>query len=485
MALLHADICIIGNELSGFVSAALLARQGYRVILIDNTPSYETKMLGDYYAPTFPYIWQIPKIGPTAHIFDTLELRTELRQSFGAKSPMALIYDPHERLIFHPETNKITYEIERAFPGKNIGAALSQFNTNSRDPLFNEATFLNETNIWGSLKAKKRIAKFIHAGNINGLPKWEKNLVRSPLNIFLSALSPFVQYRSDLTLESIGAFLTINSIQNGYQLPIFEHASSYAILKSIFAESLLRHGGEIIQQQEIIQIKSYRKKITEIELSGHNNYVPKVVIDASYSRDISTYLSDNLLKESLKTQERLVQNQGQTTIYRFLLPKSLVPKAMPPLAASINFTDEKENRCVLGIFKPWKHANLHQTIEKQPENNLALIVMANWTLEGDSHSGLQLLKKSAKQLFPFALHQRLAEDVIKDEEANYIWPKFSSGGKGANRLQGRPIKTPIANLLRAGRDVAPCLGINGEICIAEAVLKAAEAQLNSKTRALF
>ena len=161
MALLHADVCIVGNELSGFVAGALLAQQGHRVVLIDHGPTYDTKLLGDYFAPTFPHVWQIPKSGPASHVFDILELRTELKRSLEPLVPMAFIQDPHERILTDPNKQKLNTELYRAFgeQAAKLSWDLAQFDTNTRDPIYIEASMLNESSLWGMLKAKKRIAK--------------------------------------------------------------------------------------------------------------------------------------------------------------------------------------------------------------------------------------------------------------------------------------------------------------------------------------
>ncbi len=487
MALLHADVCIIGNELSGFVAGALLAQRGHRVVLIDYAPAYETKLLGDYFAPTFPHIWQMPKSGPVAHVFDTLELRTELKRSLEPKATMAFIHDPHERIITDPDKQKFNAELYRAFGeyGSKISWSLTQFDAASRDPLYIEASFLNESSLWGTLKAKKRIAKSLYAATISGNTRLAKPLLKQPLADFLSALLPFVQYQASLPLESIGGHLALKAFQNGNCSPVFEHTSSYSILKSIFAESFLRHGGEILQNQTILKIETRKKQITQIHLNGPNNYMPDTVIDAGYAKDLSQFMTDTSLSIMLKTHESLVSLVGQTTICRWLLPRSLIPKPMPTLAASLFFEKEQESKSILGIFNPWKHPSLHQSNETLPESHLALVVMATWSAEADDKKNIEFLKISAERLLPFAYSKRLAEDTITKEEANWIWPQFTAQGKGLNRLSGRPLYTPLSNLLRAARDVAPALGIDGEIAVAEAVSKAVKTLLDKKDRILL
>ena len=111
--------------------------------------------------------------------------------------------------------------------------------------------------------------------------------------------------------------------------------------------------------------------------------------------------------------------------------------------------------------------------------------MATWSKNADTKKNIETLKRNAERLLPFAISKRLAEDTISNEEANWIWPQFKAQGKGLNRLDGRPIYTPISNLLRAGRDVAPALGIDGEIAVAEAISKAAKTMLDKKDRILL
>jgi hypothetical protein len=488
MAQLQVDVCVIGNELSGFAAAALLAHMGQRVIVIDNQEPYETRLLGEYFAPTFPHIWQIPKSGPAALVLEKLELRAQLRQCFGLKGDIGFANDPHERLIASSEPLKLRTELARVFGNDEANRlvwALENFESGSRDALFHEVSMLDEKGFWAGLRTKKRVTKAGQVSTLMGSTKSTRGLCDGSLTPYLSAVLPYLQYQSSLSLDSYGGHLALKALTGTAALPGFMHASSYATLKSIFAESLLRHGGEILQADEIQSIGTHKNSILNIKLKGRNSYSPAVVIDASYRRELPALLSDKDMANRLIEHENQVLPSGHTYILRMLLPRTALSKALPPITTSFWNESGAHHQAVLGVFNPWKKPSLHQSFDTQLESERAIAVLAMWTDAPNVQDTHKALEEHVNRLLPFALESCIHKDLIRGDEANFIWPQFVSSGKNLNAFMGRSLHTPIANVLRAGRDVAPALGVDGEITVALAATKAAHAMLHKPERSLF
>jgi hypothetical protein len=80
---------------------------------------------------------------------------------------------------------------------------------------------------------------------------------------------------------------------------------------------------------------------------------------------------------------------------------------------------------------------------------------------------------------PFSRDVARARDLVIGDAARAVLPQWQVV-ESEHPLGGRRPMTPFSNLLRAGRDLVPAFGLDGELAAARAVVAAAEHALGKR-----
>ncbi len=327
----------------------------------------------------------------------------------------AFVDDPSERAIFEPSLQKLKAELTRVYgaEGTELFPILSNFDPSQKDALFSETTKLYERGFWNYVQAKKRIAKSGVAAKTKGLDKTSRALCKSALARPLTCLSPFVQYLDEPSLFSIAGHLALRHLRFGVRSGLPWPVNT-----------------EILQD-EVVSISVKGQTIERVETKSGQSFTPRFVIDATASRSVSAVISHDVFRVLLQQDDATLVNAQSNIVSRWLVRGLNAPDFLPRLIVVPGG--------IMEILTP----------TDDPTVNAVVVCTANE----------ELASQRFAQLFPFAA-EILAHDVIAPAEVALAWPQFESG---------RSLHTPLRNLFRAGRDVAPALGIAGELAVAQAL----------------
>jgi hypothetical protein len=483
MAFLHTDICIIGNELAGIVAGALLAHSGKRVVVIDPEGPYETAPIKDYLAPTFPMFWQIPKFGSLLPIFDALEIRTELRQRFLPRSEFALMLNEEERMTFYPHAANWRKELVRVFgqEGDELFLRLERLEPWREELRLRKKMASLEYSLLARLIEQRRAAQFEHSEPAITNEKHLELLKQTVLDPYIDALRPFLRYPSGaLGNNNAGAFdVAIQFLASGAQLPFFPGESPYATLRLLFEDAILRHGGEILRHTSVAEIEGRGSFIKCIKTNGRKHFLPNVVINASSNNQLSLLLRNEKQATCIASEEEAFRPEGGATILRWLLPRSALPRALPSLAVH---TEQYASPAMLGLFqgRHLQSSRVTSIFSTEHSAEAAPVVAVLMLLDGSEEDA----SRRMQYLMPFAKNHLIASDCIEKTHSVSLWPYYKNAVEKGT-VRERSMYSKLWNIFRAGRDVAPSLGLNGELMVGAQAAKATAVYLDSTLFKVF
>lgn len=113
----HFDIAVVGAQPSAVIAAALLAKRGRRVILVDHGETATTYGRQGYRLPLVPtLVPQLDSSPPMLKVHDELGLGPELRASTRPLSPAFQAVLPRHRFDVPASTEALVDEVAREFP---------------------------------------------------------------------------------------------------------------------------------------------------------------------------------------------------------------------------------------------------------------------------------------------------------------------------------------------------------------------------------
>ncbi|HEY4220638.1 MAG TPA: hypothetical protein VGO62_04830, partial [Myxococcota bacterium] len=277
------------------------------------------------------------------------------------------------------------------------------------------------------------------------------------LGVAAAQLAPFLHSAGKASERGYAGLLAALQLQTGAHGSSKGGIGPRAALHEILADIVRRHRGEVIKGK-VDAIEADGKHITAVKATGANDYVARVVIDATTRRDIVTRLPEGRRRDKLVEAEQHVVRAGEATSVRWLVPIISLPRGMPPLALVLRANN---SAVLVGVYAG---APLREGQKATGVDESLVAVVASSTAPANE------IDDVLDRLLPFAKQHVKAQDTVK---ASAALPSYSVV-ESEHPLGGRRPQTPYANLLRAGRDLAPALGLDGEIITARAVASVAE-----------
>ena len=465
MSLLHTDVVVIGGELSGWVAGALLAQNGRRVTVIDDEEGTDMRPLGPYNVPLSPTLWRMPQTGPAAQVIDQLGLRQRARSEFHRPIGLGLVDDPEIRFVLEMAPEGREKELSRVF-GKMaspILEGLSRFRIDGRDCLVVEATRLHENGFFSRLRAKQRLRSYGTAGQ----PQIDDNDVRllldTPLGISLKYVAPFVQNLANPAPGGVSSWLAAWQMVAGTLAGTRSGSGLRDAFRRMLTEVIETHGGEVFEAIRVKSIDTEGKKVLRLKSSGTHDFAFKCLIDATRLRSLGDRLSDSPQRKSYLSEQELIPLKRGAAVVRWLFPVGLLPRGMPERMVVLP-ADEDGTSALVGVFSS---PPLFERTTKAQTDSCAVVAVAPCPLE-DSDVECQKLDQRLASLMPFVKKGVVAQDHIWGMEAASILPGYGPS-PASHFLAGRSPESAYINVARAGRDLAPALGIEAEIASARSI----------------
>jgi hypothetical protein len=218
---------------------------------------------------------------------------------------------------------------------------------------------------------------------------------------------------------------------------------------------IVTHGGEV-RRDRVAAIELKGKVVTALRTEHKSDeIVPVAVVDATSARDLVDRLPSGRAREKLLTQQGRVVVSGGATAVRWLVPVRALPRGIPP---SLLILDDAGALPILASI--CMGAPLSDTGKGAHLDDTHVCVVA---VGATRESGA--VEEALVRLMPFCRGAAKANDVV---DASAVAGHFEIKDS-EHVLGGRRPRTVLKNLVRAGRDLAPAWGTDGELVAARAV----------------
>ena len=146
------DVVVCGGEIGGLIAGALLARRGFRVMVLGHEPALAAFEAGGTTLSAAPAL--LPSIDdpPTARVLKELDVTAHVKRKTATADPAFRLLLPGQRLDIVRDPAQQERELARAFgaAGGSVAAVMERLRAASRllDPLFASAITLPPNGFW-------------------------------------------------------------------------------------------------------------------------------------------------------------------------------------------------------------------------------------------------------------------------------------------------------------------------------------------------
>ncbi|MCL2625518.1 MAG: hypothetical protein FWD46_01700 [Cystobacterineae bacterium] len=451
------DLVVVGSQLAGLASAALIARKGYKVLAVEATLPYELQGSPFSYEPILlPH----PRYSSLLSAFlEEMQLTSDFHRT---AIPLSMQWiAPQQRLDFPPSLEYPSYEWRKLLGDENPSwlQSLLEFQNQSQAFLKTQPHLppqgMLET--W-SLRRQTRLLESSPPLDWPPSGAW-------PSLQLLASLSLGVQ-PSPYALQHFGGWM----LQGAY---------GFLQGRQGFGEWLLRRmqqlGVDVVCPSQLTQL-AFDNKGCSLMLRGDSTvYRVRTALCAAELELFTRFLEDPKI---LKTPSSLPPPPQRLSLH-WLLPQEALPYALKELVLLPSFSLQN-----IPASPP----------ERGSHEPLRMLTASSWlfpqkeeALEPQLKAQLKYMAQCLDELLPFARqHLRLASSPQLDAPPEYLhearlplmplYPEID-GGLG---LCGELVESKRKSLIIANRQLLPGLGVEGELLLAFKTSKTIEQQLLRK-----
>lgn len=462
------DVIVLGSQLGGALAAALLAKRNHRVLLIDHDGTGTGYEHGGFVLPYGPSIAPSLKAMPSVEeAFTELGLTTAVQRALRPHVPELQLILPRHRVDLHNDPARRRNELAREFGETAEGLLSALTATTSQheasDAFFKEQPALPPDGFFEAWGLKKKIGQ--HPG-LETHPRLSNN---TPPGALLRGLLPFLVY---LDQPSSPLALT-RPLSQALQAPQRFPGGNEG-LRELLVRRLTELGGDVLTRETsesfvVEEISFDGARFAGVKLVRSDViYRASCMVAAMDSGALRRLVTDRKRHRGLLEQLDAASTKSILFSVNWVVPTNALPRGMGELL--LMDTEDSELKPLLIQVHPAR------TTGGKEDESLRVVcagafVPANVRELGEDH--LQALAKridaQLEHLMPFSQEKRVLRSA----------PYLDASGVRGSRLMPHPLysfeaeaflgvtglkqRTPAKNILLAGREVLPGLGLEGEL----------------------
>jgi hypothetical protein len=481
------DVIVVGGQLGGAMAAALLAKRGYRVLLVEHDGMGYGYEHGDFLLPYAPFVApQLRTMPQVEEAFSELGLTTSIQRSLKSHEPDLQLIFPKDRVdLPHNESHRLA-ELTRAFGGEraqelNSILKLAAAQHEQSDAFFKERPDLPPKGVveaWAIRKQLKRHASALAPFTLQGTDRAAELLL---------ALLPFVTYsaspRGPLPLSRTLSQVLKSSTR---------YPGGREGLRELLCRRLMDLGGDLLWRESpdssIVESLTFEEgKLVGVQvLRSDNIYRSAYMVAATDSGALRRLIPDK------KTHRKLIELLDLSVVKQFLFAVNWVVRAeaIPRGMGDLLLFDTGD----LDLEPLLIQLHSARRVSTKAEDDSARVVSAGVflpTTARDLGEGyLKLLSdricSHLNELMPFAKQHLLLSSA----------PYLDAGGVRGARLMPHPLfeidaqdfagitglmqQSPVRNLFLANREVLPGLCLEGEFLAGIRAARLVQETMNKK-----
>jgi phytoene dehydrogenase-like protein len=471
------DVCVVGTRVGGVAAGALLARRGFRVLLVDTDGRGSGYEEGGWRLPWGPSLLPLPRVLPAAErALSELGLASDAgRLLEPARQPLQLLL-PRHRLDLPASRADRSVELRREWPadaGRLEGALEAT-----------RALFDRERPFLASLpplpprgiRARWRLhrARRLTPGGAGRGAVPLAELGDHPLAGALRAAWPFLSFL-EAGPSPLGLARTLGAVLQGSIRTAGGEAAVAGVLRRRIAES----------RGEFLGGEGEPAQITALEMDGGHLAAIRVKGgDARYTARAFVFAGDpgSLPGEEGKTG-RLSDFLGGSAPSARIFSMSWVVRAdaLPAPLGDVSLALPSDGSAALLQVLPASRAAAKGHEPSPGERILTAGVVCTESAPPDG--AVARLRSAVAEFVPFLDRATIHESVAGERPASRgFHPLFPSRPDRALGVGGLSCASPLSNFFLAGPEVVPGLGFEGQFQAAVQAAQAVEILLGAKPR---
>jgi glycine/D-amino acid oxidase-like deaminating enzyme len=477
------DVVVLGMRLSTLAAAALLAKRGFRVLVLgegEPAPSYE---LEGVTLPRGPYTFLAAHSPVARRIFSELALNPTFRRRAASLDPVLQIAIPKHRFDLSSDDERFAREIEREFPAvrrpiedfhrETLRASEELDRILERDLSWPPTTFFERREL-ARLAAHQRFDRDGGAHDLLAeLPE------HHPFRLAVRAPLAFASYADPDPTTALRATRLYAAWLRGAAAV----EGGWAGLRAMLADKIRTHGGDVRERDRAERILLAQRRASGVALASGEEAGASFVIAGG---DVSATLR---LVPDRRPFEEVFERWGepQPRFFRYSL-SAVIDEAGVPAGM------DREVVIVRDAKKPLWGDNLVR-VERCPRDQEGRVVLSAEALlprrgveevPGYLEAARSRVLGAIEELVPFLREHLLYVDSPHDgldaeapRERRFI-PSTEPWTRGPEHMRAvygypvttalgtsaMPVRTPIRRLLLCNDQVVPSLGEEGELLAA-------------------
>ena len=477
------DVIVVGGQLGGAVTAALLAKRGHRVLLVEHDgigPTYEHE---GWLLPYFPSVIPPLKTMPAAEeVFTELGLTTTIQRGIRVHQPDLQLILPRHRLDLHHEEPRRLADLKREFgnTGESVARAITAAAAahEGTDAFFRTAEDLPPLGLFESMALKKRIRA------VPGLEAPAALGDDDPASYLLRQFASFLTYADGA--QGLALVRPLSQVLKGAS----RFAGGVEGLRDALFKRIGELGGDVIASAgtgSVVECLSFDgNELVGIKVvQSETLYRASCVVAAMDAAALRRLLPEK------KRQRALVVQLDLSNVHRFLftvnwvIPEERLPRGIGELLV---LDAGSELGAMLIQLGPARKAGAKGDEEALRTVTAGAYVPANARELGDAHlEGIaHRMGDVLADLMPFS---RETAKLVSSPQLDATGirgsrllphPLYGLEGERILGVSGLAPKTPLKNLYLAGREVLPGLGVEGEFLAGQRAAGLVQDQLGRK-----
>lgn len=493
------DVCVVGSQLGGAVAGALLARRGYRVLHVDHDGTGGSYEDHGYLLPWAPAVFPPFRLLPAAEAALTeLGFTTDLGRALEPATPSLQVLLPRNRLDVPPEPARRLAELRREFrpDADRLEAALAQVvrQFDAATPLLRALPPLPPDG-FGERRAVKKALELAAAAQATRADLEADPLAAAGDHPFLRALR-FAQ-RALGHLDGPPAPLATARLLGGALRGTHRLAAGYEGLRDVLRRRIAEARGELLGAEGPAAIAAGLdvdgSRIDAIRIEGSANaYVARVFIAATDTPAVRRLLPEHA--------RRKVDGLDAVRETRHLVTVNLVVKtaALPPALGDTVVALRREGGGdgiedailvqILPARRDTKKGGAGEVVPDERVVSAAGFVPADARERGDEALAAHArdVRDVLADLLPFFDRHLVRESIPavaapRERRGSRLslHPLYEVAGDQTLGITGIAPRA-LKNLVFAGREVVPGLGVEGEFHAGVQAAAAAQALLGRR-----
>lgn len=481
MASSFYDVIVLGADLAPLSCGALLAKRGFRVLVLGPDDQPPTYRVGSFDLPRRPFAFLGLQSPVTQAVVSELGLSQSLRRSsLGSKQTLQLLL-PRHRLELAREPAAMLREIEREFP--NVRRLVDDFHDQVQRHLTSFDAMLQHDLVWppDTFFERREFARAAAALPFSRSSEGPDLLAEYPEgHPFRIGLATLVRFCGNTRNETV-APLALSRLYANRRERTQHLEGGLKTLRTLLIERIRAHSGDVRLNERAAEVMIRRGQATGVRLFGSGEEIGAANVVAGL--EVSALL--RLLPERSALDELFDRvGEPQLRSYRFTLNAVLRSAGVPPGMGHDLFVVSP------GSHLPSELSALHvQRSTLDPAHVLLTVeallpAQAVEEVEGYVEELRALVLSALREVVPFFDEHLVFVDSPHDglpPSAGHAVdaPPGSArrGPQGMSRVYAYPVtsgmglcalpaRTPVSHLLICNEQVVPGLDMEGQLLAA-------------------